>query len=63
VRGGQAMCAINLSGVWHDIESAVVQLPTRRGDPVWSVELSQRRRARLRAGGPGAQRIDPDTVG
>jgi DNA-binding transcriptional MerR regulator len=49
VRGGQAMFAINLSGVWHDIESAVVQLPTSRVDQVWTDELSQRRRARLRA--------------
>ncbi|MDR2975098.1 MAG: MerR family transcriptional regulator [Propionibacteriaceae bacterium] len=46
VKGGQAMFAIDLSGVWHDIEGTLVQLPTSEADEVWTDELSQRRRLR-----------------
>ena len=46
VKGGQAMFAIDLAGVWRDIEGTLVELPASRVDEVWTDELSQRRRAR-----------------
>jgi len=46
VKGGQAMFAIDLSGVWRDIEGTLIELPTSRVDEVWTDELSQRREAR-----------------
>jgi len=46
VRGGQAMFAIDISGVWHDIEATLVSLPTSKAEEVWTDELSERRRAR-----------------
>ncbi|MCL1922305.1 MAG: MerR family transcriptional regulator [Propionibacteriaceae bacterium] len=46
VKGGQAMFAIDLAGVWHDIEGTLVQLPTNTPDQLWTDELSERRRAR-----------------
>ncbi|MDR0488556.1 MAG: MerR family transcriptional regulator [Propionibacteriaceae bacterium] len=49
VKGGQAMFAIDLAGVWHDIEGTLVELPTNRADEVWIDELSQRRQARRTA--------------
>ena len=49
VKGGQAMFAIALSGVWHDIEGTLTTLPTRRADEVWTDELSERRKARKAA--------------
>ncbi|MDR2930007.1 MAG: MerR family transcriptional regulator [Propionibacteriaceae bacterium] len=49
VKGGQAMFAIALSGVWHDVEGCLVQLPTSPVTQVWTDELSQRRRARRAA--------------
>ncbi|MCL1907321.1 MAG: MerR family transcriptional regulator, partial [Propionibacteriaceae bacterium] len=49
VKGGQAMFAIDLAGVWHDIEGTLVQLPTSTTDQVWTDELSERRRARRAA--------------
>ncbi len=48
VKGGQAMFAIDLSGVWHDIEGTLIQLPTSPAGEVWTDELSERRRARAR---------------
>ncbi len=49
VKGGQAMFAIDLAGVWHDIEGTLVQLPGSRPGEVWTDELSQRRRNRRAA--------------
>ncbi|MDR2896614.1 MAG: MerR family transcriptional regulator [Propionibacteriaceae bacterium] len=49
VKGGQAMFAIDLAGVWHDIEGTLVQLPGADADQHWTDELSQRRRARRAA--------------
>ncbi|MCL2784126.1 MAG: MerR family transcriptional regulator [Propionibacteriaceae bacterium] len=49
LKGGQAMFAIGLSGVWHDIEGTLVELPTNRADEVWTDELSERRRAKQAA--------------
>ncbi|MCL2736817.1 MAG: MerR family transcriptional regulator [Propionibacteriaceae bacterium] len=49
VKGGQAMFAIDLSGVWHDLEGTLVELPTSRPDQVWTDELSERRKARRAA--------------
>ncbi len=49
VKGGQAMFAIDLSGVWHDIEGTLVRLPASRPGEVWTDELSQRRRLRRAA--------------
>ncbi|MCL2471374.1 MAG: MerR family transcriptional regulator [Propionibacteriaceae bacterium] len=46
VKGGQAMFAIDLSGVWHDLEGTLVALPTSRAQDVWTDELSERRKAR-----------------
>jgi len=46
VKGGQAMFAIALSGVWHDIEGTLVTLPTSAPNQVWTDELSERRKAR-----------------
>ncbi|MDR0283505.1 MAG: MerR family transcriptional regulator, partial [Propionibacteriaceae bacterium] len=46
VKGGQAMFAIDLGGVWNDIEGTLVELPTSRVDEVWTDELSERRKAR-----------------
>ena len=46
VKGGQAMFAIDLSAVWHDIEGTLIELPTSRPDELWADELSERRRAR-----------------
>ncbi|MDR0782667.1 MAG: MerR family transcriptional regulator [Propionibacteriaceae bacterium] len=49
VRGGQAMFAINMAGVWHDVEGQLVELPTFDVAAVWTDELSERRRARRSA--------------
>lgn len=49
VKGGQAMFAIALSGVWHDLEGTLVHLPTNKADDVWTDELSERRKARKAA--------------
>jgi len=49
VKGGQAMFAIDLSGVWHDIEATLYQLPTNKVEEVWTDELSERRKARRAA--------------
>ncbi|MDR0848045.1 MAG: MerR family transcriptional regulator [Propionibacteriaceae bacterium] len=46
LKGGQAMFAIALSGVWHDIEGTLAQLPTRSPDETWTDELSERRKLR-----------------
>ena len=46
LRGGQAMFAIDLVSVWHDVEGRLVELPTSTVSEVWTDELSQRRRAR-----------------
>ena len=50
VKGGQAMFAIALSGVWHDIEGTLIALPTSKPDQVWTDELSERRKARRAVG-------------
>ena len=49
VKGGQAMFAIDLSGVWHDIEGTLIALPTNKPEQAWTDELSERRRARKAA--------------
>jgi len=49
VRGGQAVFAITLSSVWHDIEGTLTTLPHQRADEQWIDELAERRRARQAA--------------
>ena len=49
VKGGQAMFAIDLSGVWHDIQATLYELPTNKVEDVWTDELSERRKARRAA--------------
>lgn len=46
VRGGQAVFAITLGSVWHDIEGTLLALPRQRADEQWIDELAERRRAR-----------------
>jgi len=46
VRGGQAIFAIALGSVWHDIEGSLIALPHHRADEQWVDELAERRRAR-----------------
>jgi len=49
VKGGQAMFAIDLNGVWHDMAGTLHQLPASKAAEVWTDELSERRKARRAA--------------